>query len=153
MKNITGNMLNYSAALLLLCFGLVYFFLPHFMPYHQDALGKPWEDLSPGMQVLILALMRAVAGGFIAMAVATAYLQYRFHRDPVLWMAILILVSGSVFMVCSLNAIMLVWINTPGRPPLFIDLLGEGMLILGFVKNRRYYLVRRSARNDVRSAT
>lgn len=58
-----GNISNYLAALMLLALGMVYLFKNSFMPYHSEALSLDWYEVESRTQILILALMKAVAGG------------------------------------------------------------------------------------------
>ena len=48
---------------------LVYLSRGTFMPYHADALGLTWSELSPEGQVMHLALMRLAGGGWAGLAV------------------------------------------------------------------------------------
>jgi hypothetical protein len=48
-------------------FGLVYLLRKQFMPYHRVALGQEWAEVPRPVQVLTLALMRAVAGATLAL--------------------------------------------------------------------------------------
>ena len=78
MNTKIGNIANYSAALILLGMGLIYLFKNSFMPYHSDAISLEWNEVDSSNQFLILALMRAVSGGFIAIAIVAAFLQKKF---------------------------------------------------------------------------
>ena len=140
MKNITGCLTTYAAALILLGFGLTYLLRNSFMPYHSEAISLEWEKVEPATQFLFLALMRATSGGFISTAVAIIFLQYKLQIHKLSWIPLLILILGTISMACSLYAIITVIGHTPGRPPVFTDLLGEVLLIVGFVFNRKYQL-------------
>ena len=138
MKNPAGCITTYSAATILLGFGLVYFLKNSFMPYHGAAVSQKWEEVQPATQILILALMRAVSGGFISIAAGIIFLQYKCQKTRGSWIPHLILVLGAICMACSLYAIILVSCNTPGKPPVTADVGGEMLLILGFIFNRKY---------------
>ena len=56
------------AILTTLGFGLTYLLRRQFMPYHGVALEREWDALPHALQTLVLALMRAVAGGALATA-------------------------------------------------------------------------------------
>lgn len=45
---------------LVLAFSLLYILRSSFMPYHQDAVQRPWYDIDTRMQKLLLALMKAL---------------------------------------------------------------------------------------------
>jgi hypothetical protein len=140
MKNLSGSLTTYSAAAMLLGFGLFYLLRSSFMPYHEEAISRHWEDVEPATRYLLLALMRATAGGFISTAIAIAFLQYKLTRHNLFWFPFFILVLGTIHMVCSLYAILIVYMNTAGRPPIALDLIGEALLITGFFFNRNFLL-------------
>ena len=50
--------------------GMAYLVSPHFMPYHQRAVGVDWSRLPPRFQAAVLSSMRAVGGGFLAAGVS-----------------------------------------------------------------------------------
>ena len=144
MKNFPGSSTTYAGASILLGFGLIYLFKNSFMPYHSEAVSQKWADLQPATRFLVLALMRATSGGFIATAVAIIFLQNKLQENRLTWIPNLILILGTISMACSLYAIILVSANTPGRPPVVADIGGEVLLIIGFVFNRRYLQKQRS---------
>lgn len=45
-----------------------------FMPYHAVIVGGPWESLSPGVQRIVLGMLKAASAGFLATTVAVAAL-------------------------------------------------------------------------------
>lgn len=140
MKNATGSLATYAAASILLGFGFIYLFKGSFMSYHSEAIGQTWEQVRPPVQFLLLALMRAAAGGFIATAAAIIFLQYKLTAIKLFWFPFFILVLGTISMLCSLYAILIVDVNTPGRPPIALDIIGEALLVTGFFFNRRFLL-------------
>lgn len=75
MNEKIARLANYMAAFLLLLFGILYLFKSSFMPYHGEALACNWEEIASGNQILILALMRTVAGGYLAVALTIVILQ------------------------------------------------------------------------------
>jgi uncharacterized membrane-anchored protein len=110
------------------------------MPYHSAALSRPWTQVDPATQYLILALMRATAGGFLSLASAIIFLQYKFSIRKISWIPALIVILGTISMICMSYATIIVSFHTPGRPPLVDAVIGELLLIAGFVFNRRYLL-------------
>jgi len=80
MKNITGSLTTYLAAAILLSFGFVYLIRNSFMPYHSAAVSLAWTQVDQATQYLLLALMRATAGGFISLAFAIIVLQYKIFK-------------------------------------------------------------------------
>ena len=140
MKNITGSLTTYLAAAILLSFGFVYLIKNSFMPYHSAAVSLAWTQVDQSTQYLLLALMRATAGGFISLAFAIIVLQYKFSKHRISWIPALILFIGTISMICTTYATIIIRFHTPGRPPVIDVVIGEALLILGFICNRKYLL-------------
>ena len=62
------------AALVSLLFGVRYLVARQFMPYHAAVAGKAWQDLEPGVQTIILGMLKILAGGFLAYGIALLWL-------------------------------------------------------------------------------
>lgn len=62
------------AGLLGLAFGLRYLFTRAFMPYHATVLGKPWTDLEPRLQAIILGMLKVAGAGLLGYGVALLWL-------------------------------------------------------------------------------
>jgi hypothetical protein len=140
MKNITGSLSTYLAATILLSFGFVYLFRNSFMPYHSKAISLAWTQVDHATQYLFLALMKATAGGFLSLSFAIIFLQYKFSINKISWIPVLILVIGTISMICSSYATIIVSFHTPGRPPVADVIIGEVLLIVGFIFNRKNML-------------
>jgi len=39
-----------------------------YLPFHEEAAGRPWEELDPGVRSVILALLRVSGLGFLVVA-------------------------------------------------------------------------------------
>ena len=44
-------------------FAAAYLKRSDFMPYHGQAVGLPWKEVEPRMQLLLIALIRVVGAG------------------------------------------------------------------------------------------
>lgn len=51
--------------------GATYFFSNQFMSYHAQAVDATWQELDPGIQTLVLALMKLAGGGWVALGFLT----------------------------------------------------------------------------------
>lgn len=51
-----------------------YLVASRFQSYHADAAGLGWDELEPGLQVVLRALLNVAGGGWLATAVAIAWL-------------------------------------------------------------------------------
>ena len=135
MKTNLASILNYVAALVSLVFGVIYLTRLEFMPYHREALGITWEEVGACEKGLILALMRAVGGGFLLTAFLISFLQYRFDISRTAWIPGVILVGGSLSVFSSLYATLTLKLNTPGAPPIMIVLTTGILLIAAYFLN------------------
>ncbi len=130
-----GTIFTFAAAALSFLFGIIYLTKQKFMNYHKMAVQKDWEELAPEMRNLITALMRAASGGFLAVSFALAVLQLRFNVSHEHWIALTILVTGSILALGALYAMLLVRARTRGRPPIAIVFIIFILLIAGYFVN------------------
>ncbi len=133
-----GNIANYLAVILLLGMGLIYLLKNSFMPYHSEAVSLEWDEVYIGTQFLILALMRAISGGFIAIAIVIAFLQNKFSLTKIKWLPIIILISGLIVGITSIYATLIVKFNTAGSPPTLSIIIGILLLIIGYIFNKKH---------------
>ena len=137
MKNRIGAISNYLVALLLLGFGLTYLLKDSFMPYHSKAVSLPWNKIDTNVQFLILALMRAVSGGFILAAIVIFRLQLKYTTTRLKWIPPMILMAGAVIALSTLYATIIIRVNTPGNPPSALSICALILLIIGYFFNRK----------------
>lgn len=64
------------AFFIVLLFAAAYLKRSDFMPYHQQAVGVDWATIDVRMQVLLMALIRVVGAGWIALAGAGVMLSW-----------------------------------------------------------------------------
>lgn len=62
------------AGLIAIFFGIKYLLAQEFMPYHATVAGRPWEQLEPGVQAIIIGMYRIMGGGFITYGAALLWL-------------------------------------------------------------------------------
>jgi len=73
-------MLNLALAAVLLValggivFGVRYMRREAFLPYHAAVAGKSWAELDPGVQVVILGMLKIIGGGFATLGVTLLWL-------------------------------------------------------------------------------
>jgi hypothetical protein len=128
------------AALLALAVGVRYLLRREFMPYHATAAGAAWSDLAPGLRVLILALIRGVGGGFLALGIALSVLLLGPFRDGDRWAQWAIPVIGFSAALPTLLGVHLIRTRTPARPPWVLAALSVGALIGGVVATVAAYV-------------
>ena len=128
------SLISYSCvALVLIIFGLIYLIKNQFMPYHSRAIGLPWSDLEENMQVLIIALMRAAGGGFLATGLAMLILLIIPWRAGDTWSLYAIPAISLCISLGTLYATLLVKTRTPGTPPVILSFIALVLTIIGFI--------------------
>ncbi|HLT19388.1 MAG TPA: hypothetical protein VKZ96_08035 [Thermomicrobiales bacterium] len=114
-------------------FGLTYLLRQQFMPYHRVALGSDWTDVPREVQILILALMRGIAGGALAVAVLALLVLMIPFRSGEVWAFVAVPLGGLILSAGALYAMRLVAANTPAAPP-YQPIVGGAVLgIIGFL--------------------
>jgi len=58
------------AGLISVFFGLRYFRAKEFMPYHAVVAGRSWREMEPGLQAIILGMLKIIGGGFTSYGLA-----------------------------------------------------------------------------------
>lgn len=123
----------FITAVVSVLFGIIYLTRSEFMPYHAAALDKRWTELEVRFQTLILALMRAAGGGFLATGLGVILLSYVCFTTGEKWPLFVIPVMGLVTSLGSLYATLLVKARTPGSPPIKLALVSIGLVLIGIV--------------------
>jgi hypothetical protein len=79
-------MLNLALAAVLLValgailFGVRYMRREAYLPYHAAVAGKSFSELDPGVQVVILGMLKIIGGGFATLGVALLWLCFALHE-------------------------------------------------------------------------
>jgi len=103
------------------------------MPYHAVAVGKTWAEVEPNFQILIIALMKVLGGGFLATGVAMVILLLKAFIKEYRWSFWAIPLIGLIAGFTSLFVTIHVTLNTPASPPWIAAASGIVLLIIGFV--------------------
>jgi hypothetical protein len=128
------SFLSYGCvALISILFGLIYLAKNQFMTYHAEALGLSWSELEEKIQVLILALMRAAGGGFLATGLAISVLLIIPFRAGDRWSIYTIPAVSLCTSIGTLYATLLVKTKTPGKPPVAFSFLALALTMIGFI--------------------
>ncbi len=115
-----------------LAYGIVYSFADKIMPYHLEAMGTTWENLSPGMQVMSINFMKSASAGFITTGVAIFFLLLIPFRKGEKWAswALLSVSFTEVFLIGYRTYF--VKTLTPANPPLTSSIVLSGIIIVSF---------------------
>ncbi|RWU03272.1 hypothetical protein DWB63_11750 [Pseudodesulfovibrio sp. S3] len=118
-----------GVSLLLMGFGIRYYFGGELMPYHLEAIGVPWETLPETLRFMFLLFMNGVGVGFICVSAAMLVMLFVPFRRGERWAdltlpGIGLAVSGMlVVMMCSIMQ------HTTARPPMTMVLVTCGVLL------------------------
>lgn len=114
-------------------FAWMYLFRPEFMPYHEVAVGHPWEDMEPGYQVLIIALMRVGGGGWLATSTGISILLIWPFRCGKFWPNYAIPAIALSALIPTFIATLYVNQNSPATPPYLLAAALIALMIITLV--------------------
>jgi hypothetical protein len=66
-------------------FGIAYLVCQTVMPYHHQAIGIDWEDLGPGLQVMLVNFVNFAGAGFITGSLSCLIMLLIPFRRGELW--------------------------------------------------------------------
>ena len=135
------------ATLILIAFGLVYLGRSEFMPYHAAAMGLDWASVAPGTRQVLLALMHALGGACLSVAILVGVLLWGPFRRGAAWATWTVPLAGFVLCATSLYAQIGVALRTPASPPMLPVIAAGVLLALGLWRSRRW------RQRDVTSST
>jgi hypothetical protein len=122
-----------TATLIAFSFSFIYLFRKEFMPYHSDAVEHEWQEIDKKYQTLILALMRAVGGGWLACGISILFLLVFPFRSQALWALIALPLIGFSIGGTALYATLYVRNNTKASPPVNLVIAIMMLLGIGFI--------------------
>jgi len=114
-------------------FAAMYLFRPEFMPYHEVAIGKPWNEMGEEYRVLIIALMRVSGGGWLATSVGMLLLLLIPHRKGRYWSYIGIPTIGLAALVPTFLATIIVKTHSSAIPPYILAAVLIGLLVITII--------------------
>jgi hypothetical protein len=123
----------FLAGLILVGFGVTYLLRSEFMPYHATAIAMPWSDVPPYFQTLILALMKALGGTYVALALALYLILLVPFRQGAVWALWTTPLIGIIQSAATLYAMSHVALNTPATPPFIAPIAGALLSVVAFV--------------------
>ena len=126
------------AALILVAFGVVYLSRSEFMPYHAAAMGSDWVSVDGGTQQVLLALMRALGGACLGVAVLVGTLLWGPFRRGERWATLAIPMAGLLLCATSLYAQLGVALKTAASPPMLPVLVAGALLLVGLLMSLRH---------------
>ena len=119
------------AGLLALAFGLRYLSTREFLPYHAAVLGRPWAELEPRLQAIVLGMLKVAGSGLLGCGCALLWLLVPLSRgEPwAAWAAL------TFFLVATAPILYVVlWLRriSPGaRTPVAPTLAAMTLVVIG----------------------
>ncbi len=119
------------AALLGLVFGGRYLNARTFMPYHATAAGNSWSELDPGIQAVVVAMLRIVGGAFAGLGVTILWLCFALYEGA-RWAPWAILMISAVMLAPALyGALKLRSFEPKARTLVGPTLVAMGLIVIG----------------------
>ena len=103
-------------ALSALATAAVYSTRKEFMSYHAAAVGQAWSEVGDSMQLLVITMMKAMAGGWFAANIAVVVLLLPFRAGET-WANWTIFAINMTVLAPGIIGIFEIRSKTPGRPP------------------------------------
>jgi hypothetical protein len=101
-----------------------------FFPYHAEASGLQWGDLQPGLQTVILALLRVAGAGWLTGSVALiVLLAVPFARRDEGWSYVAIPALALIFWGITFATTLHVAMTTAANPPWQASLFCVGLTL------------------------
>lgn len=116
--------------IVLFILGIVYTLSSQLMPYHLEAMGSKWKDLSPGIQTMSINFMKSAAAGFLSYGLFTTVIALYPLRSgskwagTVLFIGLLLQVANVTYRTYSVS------VHTQANPPLTPQFI---ILVIGFI--------------------
>ena len=125
-----------SAALMIFAAGVTYLFRSEFMPFHSLAVGQSWQALPPGVQALVLTLMKAVGAAYVAISFSFLALLAVPFRQGAGWSNLLLLLLGLLVAIGSFNAMAFLAAATRTSQPVLGPIAVGALCVAAFLLAR-----------------
>ena len=103
--------------------GCVYLSLSQFMPYHAEALQLEWDSLGSNFQGLILGFLKGLGSGAFVAGTAVLWMAGKSLRESPQPFVVLMPFVAISYSSLLCFATYTVYTNTPGNPPLLLNVL------------------------------
>jgi hypothetical protein len=97
--------------------GILYVTTTEFMPYHSEALGVAWTDVSPSHRAFLLGVIKGMGAGSVGVTLALLILMGGPLRRGETWAHWAIASIGAVFTLLTGYAAYTIDVGTPASTP------------------------------------
>ena len=87
------------------------------MPYHSEALGVSWDELSPHYQGFVLGVIRAMGAGSVSVSLAVLIILFIPFRRGERWAMWAVPLIGMTFTLLTAYAAYTIDVRTPASTP------------------------------------
>ena len=119
--------------LLGMAFGITYLACPTVMPYHHRAIGVNWEDLGPGLQVMLVNFVNFAGAAFITGSLSCLIMLLIPFRNGELWAKRAVPLVLMVFNGFCLYVSASVAIKTDASPPWPLSIAVLIVILTGYI--------------------
>lgn len=119
-----------------------YMFATEFMPYHATVVGRSWAEVDQNTQTLLLAMLKVIGAGFLAVGVSLLCFAYRAAKGE-RWPAWAALLAGAALWVPTLYVTLAVRASRPeaqtpfGATLVALLMLAAAAVLLWVAKDQR----------------
>jgi len=122
-----------TICLLGFAFGIAYLACQTIMPYHHQAIGVDWEDLAPGMQVMLVNFVNFAGAGFITGSLSCLIMLLIPFRRGELWAKRTVPLILMVFNGFCLYVSASVAAKTDASPPWLLSIVLIIVILAGYI--------------------
>jgi hypothetical protein len=98
-------------------FGVLLLFCKTILPYHKKVMNMTWEDLGPGLQVLLQCFTKIAAAGFLVNGLAVLILLFIPFRQGEQWahwaIPLLLIILNGFGLYCAAKQAIKTHVGTP----------------------------------------
>lgn len=117
----------------LLYYGVIYLLQRTFMPYHQAAVGKKWEELDPRLQALLTGMQEIMGAGMLTPVAAGLFILFVPFRRGEPWASWAMLAMLLVLGLPTIYATRLINRRTGADTPVLPSVVSVVVSVLAFV--------------------
>ena len=125
--------LNLFVAFVSSLLGVLYLFSSEITYYHKEIIGVAWETLAPGVQTLLIILLKGTGDAALVTGVTIAiltFIPFRRQREP--WSRWAILLIGLTFLLPMLIGAVYLAITTGAPSPWWLNATLIASLFIAF---------------------
>ena len=130
--------LNLCVVLVGLLLGASYLIRSDITSYHREVIGVDWGSLAPGVQKLLIILMKGTGDAALVCAAALAFLLFIPFRNRENWSRWAILVVGLALLIPMLIGAVYLASTTGASSPWWLNAGLMVFLLIGFFLSREF---------------